>query len=198
MKTAEELQAELDAVAGKNAELLKELKAAKAKAKSAADIDPERFAALESENEELKASLAKIEKAGKSETEKLTKALESEKSFTRQLLVENGLTDAATKAGVKAEYMPAVRALLASQVQVIEEGDKRVAKIGDKAVSDFVSAWAQSDEGKHYVAAPANSGGGAPGSNGAAGGNTMKRDAFSQLPPADQMAFAKGGGKLTD
>jgi hypothetical protein len=56
--------------------------------------------------------------------------------------------------------------MLKENVQIVVEGDARIAKIGDKALSDFVKEWAAGDEGKHFVQAPANSGGGATGGNG--------------------------------
>jgi hypothetical protein len=114
------------------------------------------------------------------------------------LLIDNGLTDALLKAGVKPEMSKAVKAMLAGQVSLKVEGDKRLAVVGDKALGDFVTEWAQSDEGKHFVAAPANQGGGANGgAQGAGKSKVMARAAYEQLPPDQKMAFIKDGGKLT-
>jgi len=69
---------------------------------------------------------------------------------------------------VKPEYMDAVVALLSPLATLKAEGDSRVAVVGDKPLTDYVSEWAKSDKGKHYVSAPDNKGGGANGGAGEA------------------------------
>jgi hypothetical protein len=89
--------------------------------------------------------------------------------------------------------------MLKDGVQIVADGDVRVAKIGDKALSEFVKEWAAGDEGKHFVQAPANNGGGATGGSGAGTqGKVMPRSQFDALPPQQRADFAKAGGKLTD
>jgi hypothetical protein len=182
----------------KNAELLAKLK----KAQKDSTIDPAEHAQLQSELETAQAKLAAAEKNLKqfqTEAEKTKKALESETGFTSKLLIDNGLTDALLKAGVKPEMSKAVKALLAGQVTIKTEGDKRNAVIGDKSLSDFVGEWAKSDEGKHFVSAPNNQGGGANGGGkGNEGAKTMTRAAFDALDPAKRVEFSKGGGTLTE
>ena len=51
--------------------------------------------------------------------------------------------------------------MLASQVQVVADGDSRSLKVGDKGLSDYMKEWAAGDEGKHFVTAAASNGGGA-------------------------------------
>jgi len=65
--------------------------------------------------------------------------------------------------------------MFAGQAQIIADGDTRVAKIGDKSVSDFVKDWAASDDGKHFVSAPANGGGGSQGGRGNKFYRTLRR-----------------------
>jgi len=168
MKTAEELQAELDAVLTKNQELLREVKLAKAKAKGA-EIDPEEFARLQSENEELKSSLDKASKNGKTEIEKLTKALSEKDGALQSYLIDGGLSDALAKSGVRPEFMDAAKALLKAQAGIKADGGKYEAQIGGKALTEAIGEWA-TGAGKHFIAAPNNSGGGASGGNGGAGG----------------------------
>jgi hypothetical protein len=157
-----------DATAGlvaKNQELLGKLK----KATKDAAIDPAEHQALLEEKDALEAKLTEANKVVKTATiqaEAARKALESENGYISKLLIDNGLTEAIIKAGVKPELTKAVKALLAGQAQIKVEGDKRNAVIGDKSLSDFVGEWAKSDEGKHFVAAPNNQGGGAPGGGG--------------------------------
>jgi hypothetical protein len=113
----------------------------------------------------------KSAKDAKTAADKATKALEGEAKFVQSLLVDNGLSDALVKAGVKEPaHLKAVKAMLSGQVQIVADGDVRVAKVGEKPLGDFVTDWAKSDEGKFFVTAQQNSGGGAQGGNGNASG----------------------------
>lgn len=175
--TIEELQAQIDemkasneALAGKNRELLGEVKAAKAKAKGA-DIDPEAHAGLQHEVETLKADMDKALKAHAKEVEKLTGQLSKKDSALQSHLIDNGLGEAMLKAGVKPELMPAVKAMLKQQATLKEDGDDFTALMGDKPLAEAVLEWAGSDEGKAFVTAPDNSGGGAAGGDVPAGGS---------------------------
>lgn len=191
-----------EAVAGlqtKNAELLAKLK----KATKDAQIDPSEHAALQSELDATQTKLAdaaKALKAANAEAEKVKKAYESESKLTHNLLVENGLTDALTKAGVtNPVHLRAAKAMLSGQVQLIAEGENRIAKVGEKPLADYVSEWAKGEEGKYFVAAQQNGGGGAPGGNGK-GGNvkSLTRTAFDGLDVAAKSKFIADGGTVTD
>jgi hypothetical protein len=164
------------ALADNNKKLVAQLR----EAKKGAEIDPTKHAALEDRVGELEGQLTAAETASKkalkdatAQVENLNKQLQSESGFTQKLLVDNGLSDALVKAGVDTAFLPAVKAMLASQVSVVAEGDTRKAVAGDKSLSDFVASWASGDEGKHFVKAPANSGGGAQGGAGAGGVKTI-------------------------
>lgn len=145
----------------KNAELLGKLK----KAQAGSTIDPADFDAIERERDQLKADLVKAQRdvtKAKTDADNATKALDVERGNTSKLLVEQGLTDALVKAGVtNPVHQKAAKAMLASQVQIADDNGAKVPKVGDKALSDYITEWAGSDEGKHFVAAPASSGGGA-------------------------------------
>ena len=147
----------------KRDELLGEVK----KLRKESAIKPEDVEKLEAQLDESKSAYAKLEsdfKLAKVASEKAAKALETEASFNHRLLVENGLTDELTKAGVtNPAFLKAVKSTLAGNVTVVTEGDKRIAKAGDKPLADYVKEWAQSDEGKHFVQAPNNNGGGSQG-----------------------------------
>ena len=197
------LKAAIDeAVAGlqtKNTELLAKLK----KAQKDSTVDPSEHAALQSELDATQAKLAeavKALKAANTEAEKVKKAYESESKLTHRLLVENGLTDALTKAGVtNPVHLRAAKAMLSGQVQLVAEGDNRIAKVGDKALADYVGEWAKGEEGKYFVAAQQNGGGGAPGGAGK-GGNvkSLTRTAFDGLDVAAKSKFIADGGTVTD
>jgi hypothetical protein len=183
----------------KNVELLAKLK----KAQKDATIDPADHAALQSELEATQAKLAETAKALKtatSEAEKVKKSYESESQLTHRLLVDNGLTDALTKAGVtNPVHLRAAKAMLSGQVQLIAEGENRIAKVGEKPLADYVGEWAKGDEGKYFVAAQQNTGGGAMGGNGkGAGAKTLSRTAFDGLDASAKVKFIAEGGNVTD
>lgn len=163
----DELAAGNDALAAKNRELLGEVKTLKAKSKGG-DIDPEQFAQLQNDNEHLKAELEKATKLSKSEIEKLTATLGTKDAALQNYLIDGGLTEALAKANIKTGLIGAAKALLKGQVQITDKDGNYQASIGDKSLADAITEWAATDEGKNFVNAPDNSGGGARG--GAGGG----------------------------
>lgn len=180
--TLEELQAELETLKAHNAKLLGELKVAKAKAKGA-EIDPEEHARLQTEVETLTGKLTAAEKSGKTEIEKLTKALSEKDGALQSHLIEGGLSDALAKAGVKPEFMDAAKALLKTQAQIKADGGNYQALIGDKPLAEAVKGWA-SEGGKHFIAATQNSGGGATG-----GGQTGNAKKFADMTSEERVAL---------
>jgi uncharacterized coiled-coil protein SlyX len=170
--------AELETKLAEQAERIGELSKENAKWRRQAqgkDVPPEaqeRINQLEEQLDAQKSALTEAQKLAKkasTDAETFRKQLQDAEGFTQRLLVDNGLTEALAKAGVtNAAHMKAVKAMLASQVQVVAEGDAKVAKVGDKSLVEFVQSWATGDEGKYFVSAPVNSGGGANSSNGGA------------------------------
>lgn len=160
-----ELEAAIEALGAKNRELLGEVKVAKAKARGA-DIDPTEFAALQNENETLKSELTKTAKDSQKTIETLTTSLTEKDGALQSYLIDNGLNDAMLKAGIKPEFMSAAKAMLKANTKVTAENGQYSALMGDKPLFEAITDWAASDEGKHFVSAPANSGGGATGGNG--------------------------------
>jgi hypothetical protein len=131
------------------------------------EIDPQTVIDLEAQIDKLQADLSTANKSGKESVktlETLQAQLKAETGFTQKLLIDNGLTDELVKNGVAPQFLAATKAMFAGQAQIVAEGDTRTAKIGDKSVSDFVKEWAASDDGKHFIKAPENSGGGSQGS----------------------------------
>lgn len=186
------------ALAKKRDELLVEVK----KARKNSEIDPEEFQRLKEENEALNDKLLETSKQVKnamSESEKMKKALEAENGYVSRLLVDNGLNDALVKVGVKPEFTKAVKSMLEKQVQLKQDGENRLAVVGDKALADYVSEWSKSDDGKHFVAAPLNSGGGSTGGgNAKANTNQVSRTKFDAMSQSERASFAKEGGRVVD
>lgn len=172
----------------KNQELLGKLK----KATKDAQIDPAEHQAVMEELEETRAKLTDAQKLAKTATadaDKAKKALDAENAYTSKLLIDNGLTEAILKAGVKPELTKAVKSMLAGQAQIKIDGENRTAIIGDKSLSDFVTEWSKSDEGKHFVAAPNNKGAGAPG-----GGNATPEGLEKITSPEARLAAINAAG----
>lgn len=185
----------------KRDQLLNETKTLK-KQLSQAGSDP---GAMERLQAELDASQAALETANGNiatltkDAKKTTKTLEAETAFNRNLLVDNGLTDAFVKANVAKQFLPAVKALFSSKVEIKAEGDTRKAYIGDKLLEVAITEWSQSDEGKNYVAAQNNAGGGANGGGGAkATGKTITRSAFDAMPLHERGPAMAGGTTIVD
>jgi hypothetical protein len=158
-KIAEAVEAATGGLSKKNQELLSELKEAR-KGKA---IDPAEIDRLQAKIDSLESDLGTAQTAKKAQDKMLKQAqdaLAAEAGFTQKLLIDNGLTDALVKAGVANQFLPAVKAMFGSQAKIVADGDARKALIGDKELTEFVSSWATSDEGKHYIAAPSNGGGG--------------------------------------
>ena len=160
-------------LSSKRDELLAEVK----KLKQGRDIKPEDVAKLEEQIDTLKEQLSEATKAAKQsakDADKAIKELDAERTQTNRLLVDNGLTDALVKAGVtNPVHQKAAKALLREGVAL--DADKSL-KVGDKALADYITEWAGGDEGKHFVAAPAISGGGSQGGRGKPDTKTKHED----------------------
>jgi len=187
-----ELEEAMEAMNAKNAEHLREVKIARAKAKGV-EIDPNDFMALQTENETLKSQLEKVAKDNAKTIEQLQANLTEKDGALQSYLIDNGLNDAMLKAGIKPEFMAAAKAMLKSQTKLMADNGQYSALMGDKPLIEAIAEWAAGDEGKHFVSAPANSGGGATGgtSNGAPiapkgnlGGDKVQRtNAIKQMFP---------------
>lgn len=168
--------------------LLGELK----QAKKGAQVDPADVERLESELEKANAQIAEANKQLKAVSktaDDATKALQAEQSHTQRLLIDNGLAEALAGAGVKDPLLlKAASAMLRETHKPIvsADGEKRVAMVGEKSLSDFVKEWAGGDEGKAFIAAPANTGGGAAG-----GSNQNHNTGNLGGTPADRAAALK-------
>lgn len=196
-EAAEEHASDKEGVVKKNTELLAKLKKARE-----GNADPEAIEKLEKQLEDLKAenqTLAKTVKTVTKERDTNKAALDGETTASRKLLVDQGLTEALLKNKVANQFLPAVKKLLEGQVTIKADGDARTAMVGDKPLAEFVGTWSQSDEGKIYVVAPANGGGGAPGANGSGkDGKTATRTVFNGMSHADRATFSKEGGQVID
>lgn len=201
-KAVGKVQESLDKLETKNSELLDEAKKAKAELRKVKEISPDDVAAIEAERDKALVDLAAANKAAKDAVvaaEKATKALTDEQGFTQRLLIQDGLKAALIENGVKdADYIDTLSAKFAQGAAIAVDGDKRVAKVGDKSLSEYIKEWAATDAGKKFVEAPVNSGGGAGGAKPAGGGKTITRDVFNGMDQGARGAFFKDGGQVVD
>ena len=166
----EAIKAAVEAATGplvaKRDELLGEVK----KLRRESQIDPAELEKVEAERDELKQKLAETErnatKAAK-ELEAATKRLADTEGAYANTMRDAALTAELTKAGVTSPaLLKAAKALLAEGVAVVDEDGRKAVKAGDKSLTDFISEWASGHEGKHFIAAPEISGGGAQSARG--------------------------------
>lgn len=166
---------------------------------------------VKAEREKKREAEAKAEAAAKEKSELADKELEAEKDAEKvreamqkkvdaaekkaaaaeakvdtangrytKLASEQSINEALEAAGVKPELKTAARALLTTQNEV-KIGDDGSVSIGDKAVKDFVSAWAETEEGGGFVV-PGNKGGGSKNTpGGTPGGGTPGKETKPDL-----------------
>lgn len=202
-KITADTDSRMEAMDAKVKEAVDEAKKAKAEARKLKEIDPADLAALEADNEKLKAELATAQKTAKEATasaEKAVKALEAESAVTHRLVAENGLVAALTANGISdPAYLEAAKAMHLGAVKIVAEGEGRAAMYGDKPLLDAIKEWAAGETGKKFVSAPANGGGGAPGGNRSQGtGKQMTSAESLALQPKARAAFFAEGGILSD
>jgi hypothetical protein len=207
--TLEELQAKVaeltDSLAAESEAkkgVLADLTKVKAELRKGQTIDPNDYAQLQSENEALKSKLTDADKSSKKlaeERDKALKTLETESQVTVNMQRERDLTEGLAGINVtNAINLKAAKAMLAAQVNVVTKDGVRVSMVGDKPISEHLKEWATTDEGRHFVAAPNNNGGGAQGGNTNSNTKTMTRSAFDAADQNTRAAFAKEGGKVVD
>lgn len=186
----DKVQESIDKLEAKNAELVGDLR----KARKAGEIKPEDLTAAEERADKAEAKLKELEGSVKTltkERDTAVKSLTDEQGVTHRLIAENGLVAELTKLGVTdPDYLDMAKSKHLPNVKVVAEGAERKALYGDKPLADALKEWAATDAGKKVIAAPANSGGGAPGGQKGAPAKTMTRDQFNAL---DQMGKAEAG-----
>lgn len=186
MEITPEIQAAIDAAVetatkklnDKNAELRDEnrtLKTAKTAAEQAAESAAQEAAEKSGNVDSVKAQLtAQHEKALKLVQDELSATNARLSSMTR----EATLNEALTAANVRPQDVPLVKAYLASNAKY-ENGEWSVE---GTALRDHADAWLKSKDAAHYIAAPANSGAGATGSNATAASPVIKTiDEYTRL-----------------
>lgn len=177
-----EMQTSIEKLEGKNKELVREKQAIKAKVDG---IDQDQYAKDLEQLNVLQGQVKDLEKVNKelsTNNESLANLAESKGQSLEKYLVESNLTDALVAAKVKPELMKAASAMFRSQTQIIEGEDGYSVNLGDKDIKTAITEWGASDEGKAFVSAPENQGGGSKQSNDVSGSqeNNAAKDAANK------------------
>jgi len=194
-----------DSVSGlkaKNAELLKEAKEAKAKAaeleRKQAEIDKANESA---EDEKAKAAgqFAELEKKLRDRIAEVEKTAADEKASMMNTILTERVQNLLVSKGMladRAEYaLPSVK----DKFELGDDLSLRVkGGIGDAKEIDTLVGELQQKTPWFFESKQAAGSGASGSSFNGGGGKTMTREAFSQLPATEQMAFSKKGGTLTD
>lgn len=147
----------------------------------------------------------RLEAAHRQDLDAVSGQAEKYRAALEATLVDAALTNALVEANIAAPYMKAAKAMHRASLTVVEQdGEFQVAAVRsddgtDQAQSPgaFIAAWANSDEGRAFIAAPRNGGGAATGS-GAVGSrvpNPWRDESFNRTEQAriarDDPALAK-------
>ncbi len=143
----------------------------------------------------------RLEAAHRQDLEAATSRAEKYRIAMESTLVEAALTNALVEANIAAPFMKAAKAMHRANLTVVEaDGVFTVASGGaeqNQSPDEFIAAWAESEEGRAFIAAPRNGGGAANGS-GAAGSrepNPWRNETFNRTEQAriarDDPALAK-------
>lgn len=169
----------------KRDELLAEVKSLKGTKTQLSEAE-QKLAAIEEEKLRKAGEWEKLEadlraKATAKEAEYQAQ-LEAKQKNLESLLIDNGLKEQLIKANVKKEFIPAVEALLRGKVSLADLDGTLSAVVDGKRLNDFIGEWAKSDEGKAFVLAPENSGGGASG-----GTRSVDNKKFDEMTDAERI-----------
>lgn len=199
-----ELDALKDSIAkleAKNDELVGEVRKYKAEARRAGEIKPEDLQAAEDRADKAEAALSEANKSIKTltkERDTAAKALETEQGAARNFALEAELASAIAEGNVIPGLVPGFKAMMAGQAKAELVDGKYSVLIGDKPAREAIKGFLDSDDGKAWRAAAANSGGGAQGGKGGASSKTMAEADFNAMAPKDRSAFMADGGQIAD
>jgi len=194
------VSAAVDKLETKNAELVKEVRDAKAKARAAETIDPAEMTRVEDENARLKTDLAKAQKDVAAQAKiaaDAVKSLETETAAARSYAQDAEIADAIASGNVIPALVPAFKAMIQSQAKADLVDGKYAVTIGDKPAKEYISTFLAGEDGKAFRSAQANGGTGATGGNNQGERGKVVDDAgFASMTAKDRAAFFAAGGTM--
>lgn len=157
--------------------LKKDITKLKKKVKDKEGVDVDEFNRLKTENAQLKSNRdhdeteeMKALRIAKEQLEVDNKDLKGRvdilENESKTSMIDLAITNALVGVKVKDSMMSAAEKIIRADVAVVVEDGKRVAKVGDRTIKEHVEHWAKSEEGKNFILADKNKGGGSTGSGG--------------------------------
>lgn len=143
----------------------------------------------------LKEQRERITAQFEKEKAQLASALEEKESLIKTHILDSSIQRAINEANVAKQFAPAVEAMFKNKATI--EGSNVF--LEEMPVGDFFKEWANSDEGKHFIAASQNTGGGSNGArSGEGAAKTIKRAEFDALSQNERRDLALSGAKVID
>ena len=183
MAKVAELTEGMEALKAHNKVLIGEKSVLAAKAAGSA-VTPEEHSELLTQVSDLTEQLKTATKTKDTEVAVLKKSLTEKDSALSSLLIDGGISETLAKQGVEAHYVDALKALFKGQAAVAATDNGHEARIGEKPLQSVITEYLASDAGKHFLSAPASSGGGASG-----GGNKPSAKQFKDMSATERMAL---------
>lgn len=166
------------------------------------DFDIEQYNRLKDEGG------GKVEEKLSEQKKRLNEQFEKEReTYKKQIADATGLVDKHVKEvalerglaeiNVGKQFTPAVRSMFKEQLSL----DGEQVFLSDRPINDFLKDWSQSEDGKAFVVAPTNTGGGTNATGSKTKENetqSMPRSEFSNLPPDKKVEVSKKGVTLTN
>lgn len=141
----------------------------------------------------LKEQRERLNEQHQKELSKLHEQVNQKEELVNTHVKSATLRQAMAEANIAKPFMPAVEAMMKDQIKV-EAGE---VFLNEKPVSDALREWASSDDGKYYVSAPKNNGGGSENAQSGSGDSkTIKRSDFDAMGQSERAAVVKEGAKI--
>lgn len=187
----EQIEKAKEPVLRKNEELLASIKTMKNKLKKYPEEDE--FLELQEkaqladqyEREQLESKgqydeiISKTKKQYEDKIKEMKESLEAKDQLIKKHVIESKLAEALAEVKCKPSMLKAAVRLLTDDIQVVENGDQIETMVGALSISEHIKQWSQTPEGKEFVLAPENTGGGVSGGvNGQSSGDVSGVDKY--------------------
>lgn len=149
-------------------------------------------------DEKLREQRERLTAAHQKELDKVKEELGKQTSTVHNLVARQGLAKAMAEAGIAEPLREAVEAMYLPKVKIEDAGGEIQALLDNKPLADAMQEFAQSDKGKHYVAADKSGGGGSHEAGGGGNVKTVTRAQWDGMNHVARSKFAKDGGKVVD
>lgn len=120
-------------------------------------------------DEKLKEQRERLTAQHKKELEKKDQEIRERDELINSQVKMSTLRKALTEAKIAPHFQGAVEAMFSQRLTIEGKGQDAQVLLDEKPIAEYLKDWAASDDGKHFVAAPGNTGGGTGGKPGGSG-----------------------------